>query len=221
MNSPCLIEFVEHSDSAAAASVAADEAATWLSLCALNGAASVALPGGRSPQRMLQILAAAPIAWGRITVTTTDERRVPANHCLSNMGNLRQAFSDLCGSRARFVCLDRNDAHEDVKLPFDLVVLGLGADGHIASLFPGSPIDSAPATPLIEVTPDPIPIEAPVPRRSWSLSALASSRRTLLVGTGVAKRIAIERALEGADESPLRALFRRASGIITIHWAEA
>ncbi|MFB0875918.1 MULTISPECIES: 6-phosphogluconolactonase [unclassified Sphingobium] len=221
MNSPCLIEFVEHSNSAAAASVAADEAATWLGICALSGGTSVALPGGRSARRMLQTLAAAPIAWNRITVTTTDERRVPADHRLSNMGNLRQAFGDLCGSRARFVCLDRNDVHEDVKLPFDLVVLGLGADGHIASLFPGSPIDSGPAAPLIEVTPDPIPIEAPVPRRSWSLSALASSQRTLLLGTGIAKRAAIDRALEGQDESPLRALFRRARGVITIHWAEA
>lgn len=221
MNSPCLIEFIEHPNSAAAASVAADEAATWLSMCALDGATSVALPGGRSPQRMLQTLAAAPIEWSRITVTTTDERRVPAHHRLSNMGNLRRAFGDLCGSRATFVSLDRNNAHKSVKLPFDLVVLGLGADGHIASLFPGSPIDSAPAAPLIEVAPDPIPIEAPVPRRSWSLSALASSQRTLLLGTGTAKRNAIERALEGRDESPLRALFRRASGVITIHWAEA
>jgi len=221
MNNPCLIEFVEHANSAAAASVAADEAATWLGMCALHGHASVALPGGRSPQRMLQALAAAPIDWNRITVTTTDERRVPAHHRLSNMGNLRRAFGGRCGSRATFVSLDRRDAHQDVKLPFDLVVLGLGADGHIASLFPGASIDSAPALPLIEVEPNPIPIEAPVPRRSWSLSALASTKRTLLLGTGTAKRLAIERALQGQGESPLGALLRRASGVITIHWAEA
>jgi 6-phosphogluconolactonase len=220
MTDTCFIEFIKHASSGAAAAVVADEAATWLGYCALGGSASVALPGGRSPERMLQALAATPIAWNRITVTTTDERRVPSDHRLSNMGNLRRAFGGRCGSRARFVPLDRCSAHQDVKLPFDLVVLGLGADGHIASLFPGSQIDSPACSPLIEVSPNPIPIEAPVSRRSWSLSALASSPRTLLLGAGMAKRAAIERALEGTEASPLRALLGRARGVVTIHWSE-
>ena len=214
-----LVEIVEHRTSTDAAEVVAEEAAMWLGICCLAGSATVALPGGRSPAAMLAALASHPIAWNRITVTTTDERQVPIGHVLSNMGNVRRAFDGRFGQSATFVPLDRYDTAHLIRIPFDLLILGMGADGHIASLFPGSLLDGPGCQPLIALTPDPLPIEAPVPRWSWSLSTLASARRTLLICAGEAKQAALEKALQ-AGSSPLGALLRRAKGPVTIHWAE-
>lgn len=220
MSNHVLVEIVEHRTSTEAASIIAEEAAAWLGLCCLAGSATVALPGGRSPAALLASLAAFPIAWNRITVTTTDERQVPINHALSNMGNVRRAFDGSCGGAASFIALDGSDAFRKVRLPFDLAILGLGADGHIASLFPGSPMGEAGFPALIELTPDPLPREAPVSRRSWSLPVLASARRVLVVCAGTAKREAYEAALE-TGTGPLGAFLGRARGPVTIHWAEA
>jgi 6-phosphogluconolactonase len=219
MNSTTIVELIEHESSADAASLVAEEAAAWLGICCVDGSATVALPGGRSPAAMLRILAAHPIRWDRITVTTTDERKVPLDHSLSNMGNVRRAFHGQFGQRATFVPLQDRYAHCSVRLPFDLLVLGMGADGHIASLFPGMPHGASTDLPIIEVTPDPIPIEAPVARRTWSLPALAASRRTLLFCAGADKRAAIDASLQSTD-SPLGAFLARAHGPVTIHWTE-
>lgn len=214
-----LIEIVEHRTSTEAAQVVAEEAAAWLGICAVSRRAMVALPGGRSPTTLLAALAAHPLDWRKIVVTTTDERRVPVGHPLSNMGAVRRAFAGNYGQTASFVWLEKPDAMTCVNLPFDLSILGMGTDGHIASLFPGSPMESGDRA-LIEVTPDPLPPEAPVGRRSWSLSALASARRTFLVIAGEAKRVMLDAALVDPATSPVGALLRRASGPVSVHWAE-
>src|SRR3546814_20697734 len=79
----------------------------------------------------------------------------------------------------------------------------MGADGHIASLFPGSTLDGDDPRQLIETMPDPVPINAPVPRLSWNLTALTQTNRTLLVCAGKAKRAAFERAPTSSEPSPL------------------
>ena len=219
MTKGALVELIEHVSCAEAASLVAEEAAIWLGICCVDGAATVALPGGRSPGAMLKALAAHPIRWDRITVTTTDERKVPLDHSLSNMGNIRRAFDGRFGQQAKFIPLQDRYAHCSVRLPFDLLVLGMGADGHIASLFPGMSYGLSSDLPIIEVTPDPLPIEAPVGRRTWSLPALAASRRTLLLCSGADKRAALDAALKSTD-SPLGAFLARAHGPVTIHWTE-
>src|SRR3546814_8695540 len=70
---------------------------------------------------------------------------------------------------------------------------------------------------LIETMPDPVPINAPVPRLSWNLTALTQTNRTLLVCAGKAKRAALERALTSSEPSPLGAFLRRARGMVTVH----
>ncbi|TZG25691.1 6-phosphogluconolactonase [Sphingomonas montanisoli] len=216
----CLIEIVDHASPAAAARIVAEEAATWIAICAMNGTSSVVLPGGRSQIAMLTGLASYHLPWNRITITTTDERQVPFDHPLSNIGSLQRVFQGRCGSAAKFVALDRAEAASDIHLPFDLVILGMGADGHIASLFPGFPVDGDDPRHLIETMPDPVPINAPVARRSWNLTALTQTNRTLLVCAGKAKRAALERALTSSETSPLAAFLRRARGLVTVHWAE-
>lgn len=216
----CLIEIVDHASPAAAAKIVAEEAATWIGMCAMGGTSSVVLPGGRSQIAMLAGLASYHLPWNRITITTTDERQVPLDHPLSNIGNLQRVFEGRCGAAAKFVALDGAEAANEIRLPFDLVVLGMGADGHIASLFPGSNVDGDDPRLLVETMPDPIPINAPVARRSWNLTALTQTNRTLLVCTGKAKRAALERALALSEQSPLSAFLRRARGLVTVHWAE-
>lgn len=219
MTETSLVELIEHETNAEAAEVVAEDAAIWLGICCIDGPASVALPGGRSPEAMLRSLAAYPIEWDRITVTTTDERAVPEDHVLSNIGNVRRAFSGQRGQSSKFVALKDRYAHCLIKLPFDLLILGMGADGHIASLFPGSSWGSSTDLPVIDVTPDPLPIEAPVSRRSWSLPALTASRRTLILCAGPDKRAAVDAALQ-SSVSPLGAFLVQARGPVSIHWAE-
>lgn len=214
-----LVELVEHETSYEAAEVVAEEAAAWLGICLIDGAASVALPGGRSPEAMLRLLAQHPIGWNRITVTTTDERAGPEAHALSNMGSVRRAFAGEHGQNAKFVPLKDRYAHCLIKLPFDLLILGIGADGHIASLFPGSHWGSSTDLPVIDVTPDPLPIEAPVARLSWSLPVLSASRRALIFCAGPDKRAAVDAALQSST-SPLGAFLVQARGPVSIHWAE-
>lgn len=219
MINPTLIEIVEHESASEAAVLVAEEAAAWLGICCTGGTASVALPGGRSPTAMLKALGAHPIPWRLITVTTTDERKVPLDHSLSNMGRVKKAFEGQFADQATFVPLKDRYAHCFIKLPFDLLVLGIGADGHIASLFPGKFQGCSAELPIIDTVPDPLPIDAPVARRTWSLPALARSRRTLLFCAGPDKRAAIDASLQSTD-SPLGAFLARAQGPVTIHWTE-
>lgn len=221
MADACLIEFLEHGSLADAAEVVATEAATWLGYCALGGPASVALPGYASPQIMLEKMADVPIAWDRVTVTTTDEHRVPDGHPLSNIGTVQRAFRGRWGAQARFISLDRPDAARQVKQPLDLVILSLAADGRIACLPACSEGGAETTTPLVDFKYRPSVIEMPVASRRWDFAALLSSQRTLLVAAGTTSRDVIERALSDQSRSPLGAWFGRAKGLVTIHWTDA
>jgi 6-phosphogluconolactonase len=221
MTDPCLIELLEHRCLADAAEVAASEAADWLGYRVLGDAVSAAFPGDCAPRAMLEAIADVPIAWDRVTVTTTDEHCVPEHDRLSNIGAVRRAFRGRWGSRARFVSLDRPNAASHVKLPLDLVILSLDAHGRIACLPPCSARSVEAAEPLVDYMHRPSMIERPVAARRWTLSALVSSQRTLLISAGRPSRTAIDRALETGDGGPLGAWFGRARGIVTIHWAEA
>lgn len=214
-----LVEIVRHADLAAAGAALVAEAAPWLGTCARQRPASAALPGGRSPMAMIAALGRCDLCWPSITLTTTDERRVAVDHALSNARMVRHALAGTAAA-ARFVPLAGPAAAQAIAQPFDLVVLGMGADGHIASLFPGQPLDRPGLPPLLAADPDPLPPEAPVGRWTWSLSALAAARRTLLLIGGADKRAVLDRALHHDAELPVGALLRRARGPVTIHWGE-
>ncbi|MGL6290484.1 MAG: 6-phosphogluconolactonase, partial [Silanimonas sp.] len=106
---------------------------------------------------------------------------------------------------------------------FDAVLLGMGADAHFASLFPQvtppSALDAGDGAPLVGITPDPLPPEAPFPRVSLTLSRLVAARTLMLMITGETKRRVLVEARERAVvDAPIHALLAAAPDL-AIHWS--
>lgn len=168
--------------------------------------ATLVVPGGSTPRHYLPELAKCPLPWDRITVTLSDERWVDVNDEQSNERLVKQCLMQHLPQHTRFVGLKtQHDTPFDaivtihqrldrLPLPVSLAVLGLGEDGHIASLFPGMNPDTLPAHHCVAIAP---PI-APSLRVSLSLEMLANSERIVLVVTGKEKR----RLLDQLEESP-------------------
>lgn len=157
---------------------------------------------------MFAALAALHLPWDKVTIVPGDERDVPHDHPASNVGALRTVFG------ATGATIDPLSASMPVPR-FDLVWLGVGDDGHVASLFPsGDPYPAASAG-VIAVIPNPLPPEAPFARLTLTLAALANADAVIVVARGVAKRAVLEAALAGAD-LPIARLFELAP--VTLYW---
>lgn len=177
------------------------------------GPKRIAVPGGSTPLRIFDLLAARQLDWGGTTLVLGDDRQVPHDHPASNYGKLAAALGS---SGATLVPLV---AGEPVA-PFDLVWVGMGADGHVASLFPRMAVEEREGPHVIATVPDPLPPEAPFARLSLNFPALAQAREIMLVVTGDDKRTVIERVLAGeAPELPVAGLFRAAISPVTIYWS--
>ena len=200
------IHWAEPGDlSAVAARIAAE--------VARPGTKRLAMAGGSTPGKVLEVLAAQGLDWTGTTIVPTDDRQVPADHPASNLGALRAAFAGTAATIEPLV--------EGAKVArFDLVWLGMGADGHIASLFPRMCAEQRRGRRVIAATPIPLPPEAPFARLSLNRAALAATRETILVATGVAKRQVIEAALAGSDLHPVSDILRGANAPVTIYWSE-
>jgi 6-phosphogluconolactonase len=209
---------------------------------ALDGAlkarrsAVLALAGGRTAPPILQRLAAEPRKWTHVTILPSDERWVAADHADSNLRQLRQAFALAPGIRWLALVPPRPAGAADAKHanwalkavadPFDAVLLGMGADGHFASLFPGAPnlalaLDPGAAEAAVAIVPDPMPSAGPHPRVSLTLARLLNSRRVLLALTGTEKREVLLRAQRDADPMrlPIAALLHAPGAKVEIHWS--
>ncbi len=163
--------------------------------------ATLVVPGGSTPRHYLPALAKCQLPWDRITVTLSDERWVDVNDDQSNEKLIKQHLLAHLPANTPFTGLktvhdNPFDAIETLQqrldslpLPVSLTVLGLGEDGHIASLFPGMRPDSLSAHRCIAVAP---PI-APSLRMSLSLEMLANSEQIVLVVTGKSKQRLLDR----------------------------
>lgn len=201
-----------------------------------RGHARLALAGGRTAPPLLRRLAALVPDWGAVSVVPTDERWVAATHPDNNLRQLREAFGATSGPE--WIALVPDDprgapdaAHANAALarldaPFDATVLGMGADGHFASLFPGAAtlpeaLDPGGDAAAIALVPEPMPLAGPHPRISLTLARLLRSRHVMLVISGNAKRAVLERALRENDPArlPVAALLHATGIPVQIHWS--
>lgn len=198
---------------------------------ARRGRACVLVPGGSTPGPILTRLAGLPLPWPRVTLGLGDERWVPAEHADSNEGMLRAALAGRPGAAAQVIGLYRAGQTPEqaaaaglppgLSPPYDIVMLGMGADGHFASLFPQAPdlpvALAGDGPPLLAV----LPPAAPSPRLSLTLAALLDTRTLLLVATGADKRAVLQQAaLPGPHYTPpLRALLRQRRTPLAVRWA--
>jgi len=200
-----------------------------------RGSCLIALPGGKTPLPIYEKLAKAKLDWKRVTIIPTDERIVPMTDPLSNAAAIARIFLPK-GARVIPVISEKApdyraagmaaDARlQDFPWPPDLVWLGVGTDGHTASIFAGPDLDdvlNAPKTRrMVGVMPDPMPAEAPVARVSLTKAAILSARTVMLVLTGADKKALVERAIEDGASStlPIGRVLAEAEQAIDIHWS--
>ncbi len=186
------------------------EIACWLHsrLKAMPGEIVITIPGGSTPFPILADLAELGLDWSRITVWPGDDRIVAEDHPASNVGRIRAALEPL---GARVVAL-----REGAKPPhFALVWLGMGADGHIASLFPNTDPQADDPLPLRKLIPDPLPPEAPFERLSLTIPALLNSDALVFVIRGAEKRMLFEAGLKGEHDLPVARLLGAANQPVT------
>ena len=178
-----------------------------------RGTATLVVSGGRSPIAFFERLAQQPLPWSRVVISLADERWVPVNHATSNEGLVRRHLLRGPAAAARFIGLYQVASNlEQAALkaeqalaelpPIDVLVLGMGDDGHTASLFPDSPnLDEA--------------LRADCPRRCLPL--LASARLPLLAIQGQGKLATLSEALAQGEVAsmPIRAFLHSP---LEIYW---
>jgi len=228
-------EWWEYDDAAELAeAVAGDVGFIIESALDARGQALVAFPGGHTPIPIFAKLAKAKLKWKNVTIIPTDDRLVPVSDPLSNAALIARTFLPL-GARVLPVVSEAAtdyraagkaaDARlQDLQWPPDLVWLGVGGDGHTASIFPGPDLDEALNAPkarrAVGVMPDPLPSDAPVARVTLTRAAILSARAITLVLTGADKRKVLEKAIaDGPLASvPVGRVLAEAEQAIDIHW---
>lgn len=201
-----------------------------------RGSAVIALAGGKTPGPILEKLAQAKIDWKRVTIFPTDERIVPLDDPMCNVASLARIFLPK-GARVVPIISEKAADYKaaggaassrisDFHWPPDLVWLGVGEDGHTASIFNGPDLEDALNAPAerkaVGVMPDPLPPEAPVARVTLTRNAIQSAKSLVIVLTGKTKRKLLEQAIKDGDSSPLpvgRALAGSETPV-DIHWCE-
>lgn len=233
----------QHADADALAQSLADALADLLAVALhARGRAVLALAGGRTPFPLYRRLAGRALDWSKVSLVPTDERWVDDDNPACNAREMRAAFADAEGVRVLPLVPGQIERRPDVEQPdvslaettlaalpepFDAVVLGMGGDGHFASLFPGAAALAdglAPDNPraAVVIRPEPLPVEAPFARISLTRARLQRCRRLILVTVGAGKRAVLDRAFAAdADprQLPIAALLHDPDARVEIHWS--
>ena len=164
-----------------------------------EGPVTITVPGGSTPFPIMASLLEHDLDWTRLVVWPGDDRVVPEDHAASNTGKLRDLFEP---AGAEVVTLSEMEA-----VPrFALAWLGMGADGHIASLFPNTDPQFDEPRQVVRLTPDPLPPEAPFDRISLTMPALLASDQLVFVIRGDEKRDVLDQAIAGESDLPVARL---------------
>lgn len=210
-------------DAARAATVAALSAGL-----AARGHASLIGTGGRSPAPVYDALSVADLDWGRVTVSLSDDRFVPATSPDSNARLVGERLLRGAAAAATFLPLYASvptpedaaaiaDPHLRALAPFDMLFLGMGEDGHIASLIPGSPVMAAGLDPTGDRFVIGVPAgvgSPPIARVSLTLRALLQARATLVLIRGAVKR----QIIEAGSGLPVHAFLKQAKAPVRVLW---
>ncbi len=193
--------------------------------------ATLAVSGGRSPVSFFQILSRADLDWGSVDIILVDERVIPTGHADSNTALVRQNLLQNRAAAARWIPLIEDDAADlqpertvraasaHYRRP-DVLVLGMGADGHTASLFPQSPQLAAAmspdcAQPLMYTE----PVTAPHGRISLTAAEIARVPHLYLAIGGAEKKAVYERAIGKPETYPVGKVLQMA-GECGVYYAD-
>jgi len=199
-----------------------------------NGKASLVVSGGRTPVDLFTLLARQELDWSKVVITLADERWVSPDNSASNEKTVRNNLLQGPALAATFIGL-KNDAAspfegasatevalQQLPRPIDVVILGMGDDGHTASLFPGAAnlaeaLDLDSGRTCLGMT----PLPAPLDRITLTLPVLLDSRNIYLYLNGEAKRDVYERAEKGTDvnEMPVRAVLNQQQTPVSVYWS--
>lgn len=197
-----------------------------------QGEASIVVSGGSTPADFLRELSTRTLDWPNVHVLPSDERWVGVDHDDSNEAMIRRAL--LAGNAAdatlhalysteRSVderCEDIGDAFKTLPFPFAFVLLGMGADGHFASLFPDAGNLAAGLDPENASLCIPVRTAAsPHARISLTLAALARSDEIVLLIFGDDKWQTLEAAKSNGDSLPVSRLLRQKRAPVSVYWA--
>jgi 6-phosphogluconolactonase len=201
---------------------------------AMRGAASLVVSGGKSPVTLFKQLSSETLDWNAVWITLADERWVDANSRDSNEHLVREHLLKSHAAAAHFVALKNPAPTPEAGVewtwrsltrmprPYDIVVLGMGEDGHFASLFPGSlgiaralDVSAAPACLAMHG------LVVPHARISQNLSALLDARRIVLHIAGDVKWHVYQRAKQSGpvNELPIRALLQQQQTPVDVFWS--
>lgn len=199
-----------------------------------KGKASIAVSGGSTPKGLFSLLSQKDIAWEEVIITLADERWVDITSDASNTRLVHENLLVGHAAKAHFFHIKQGEeltaevlsdlifAADSKCLPFDVLILGMGEDGHTASLFPCSEqIDacfSMSTASLLKVQ----PTTAPHTRISFSFKSLIRSENIFLHICGDNKKPVLEKALAGNDarEMPIRGFLQHPTVNTNIYWAE-
>ena len=198
------------------------------------GKASLAVSGGSTPVHLFEYLSTLDISWHDVVITLVDERwvepsdedsneRLIKTHLLRN----KAAAATFIGMKNAAVTAGEGEAEceqrlQNVPRPFDVLILGMGGDGHTASLFPGAKkLTAATDMQSGRTCMGLAPLTAPHERMSLTLPAILDSRHIFLHITGQEKKDVLEKALSDGPiaEIPIRFVLRQQTTPLSVYWA--
>lgn len=199
---------------------------------ATRGQALLAVSGGKTPATLFDWLSQQPLDWDKVFITLADDRWLPPDHADSNTRLVQAHLLQGHAAAAHFTPLvnaaptpekglaQAIERFNALQQPFDLILLGMGDDGHTASLFPCAPQLSnalGNSEPLVAMHPQ----TAPYARISLSPAALRQSRQNILLISGASKQAVLQQALQDGPlkQMPVRLLWQAGMPPLAVYWA--